>query len=226
MFPPPPVPGLGTRRLQAAGPGPRRARAPTRCTRRPQQRHRRRRTQDPRSPACSPASRSTCRSSYVDVDREQAPRRRACRSTDVFETLQVYLGLALRQRLQPLRPHLPGDRAGRRRSSASHAEDIGQLKTRNAPGEMVPLGSLADGAAETSGPDRGQPLQRSTRPPTSTAARRRASAPGRRWPRWSDPGARRCRRDALRVDRADLPADARGQHGAAASSRCACCSCS
>ncbi len=47
----------------------------------------------------------------VHVDRERV-KTYGVALTDVFDTLQVYLGLALRQRLQPLRPHLPGERAG------------------------------------------------------------------------------------------------------------------
>jgi multidrug efflux pump len=50
--------------------------------------------------------------------------------------------LALRERLQPLRPHLPGSRPGRRavpRQAGRHR----QLKTRNNKGEMVPLSSCS-----------------------------------------------------------------------------------
>ena len=52
-------------------------------------------------------------------------------------------GLAVRQRLQSLRPHLAGDRAGRAavpRSGRGHSRSF---KVRNSPGAMVPLGSLA-----------------------------------------------------------------------------------
>ena len=42
-----------------------------------------------------------------------APRRTACRSPTSFETLAGLSRIGLRQRLQPLRPHLPGQRPGR-----------------------------------------------------------------------------------------------------------------
>ena len=66
---------------------------------------------------------------YVDVDRTSASRW-AWRSSDVFNTLQVYLGGLLRQRLQPVRPHLAGQlqadaavpRAARRRRAAQRPQ--------------------------------------------------------------------------------------------------------
>jgi multidrug efflux pump len=63
--------------------------------------------------------------------------------TDVYNTLQVYLGLGLRQRLQPVRPHI------RRYAQAdapyrATVQDIQGLKVRNNRGEMVPLGSVVD----------------------------------------------------------------------------------
>ena len=72
-----------------------------------------------------------------------------------------------------------------------HAEDIVRLKTRNAAGDMVPLGSFVT-VPRNFGPDRvmhynGYP------PPTSTAARRRATAPARRRRRWRRSRSRSCR---------------------------------
>jgi multidrug efflux pump len=66
--------------------------------------------------------------------------------------------LGVRQRLQPLRPHLAGDRAGRRRLPHD-AEGIGRLRTRNERGEMVPIGSMVR-VEQTYGPDPGAALQR------------------------------------------------------------------
>ena len=96
--------------------------------------------------ACSPAS---------------APTRPGCSSTstatqaktlgvslsEVFNTLQVYLGSLLRQRLQPLRPHLAGERPGRRRLPQAGRRPQAAARSATTEGEMVPLGALADGRA-------------------------------------------------------------------------------
>ena len=49
---------------------------------------------------------------YADIDRVKA-RQLGVAVTDVFETMQIYLGSLYVERLQPLRPHLLGARAGR-----------------------------------------------------------------------------------------------------------------
>jgi multidrug efflux pump len=88
---------------------------------------------------------------HADVDRVKA-KRQGVAVTDVFETMQVYLGSlyvndfnrfgrtyqVIAQADAPFR---------------SHARDIMQLKTRNAAGEMVPLGSLLK-VEPSYGPDR------------------------------------------------------------------------
>ena len=50
--------------------------------------------------------------------------------------------LDLRQRFQPPRPHLPGDRAGRG-GARDDLADIGRLQVRSPSGGMVPLSSVA-----------------------------------------------------------------------------------
>jgi hydrophobe/amphiphile efflux-1 (HAE1) family protein len=86
----------------------------------------------------------------VDVDRAKVKRQNV-KLSDVFDTLQVYLGSqyvndfnkfgrtyqVLAQADTPFR---------------SHVQDVLSLKTRNANGEMVPLGSLVD-IKEAFGPD-------------------------------------------------------------------------
>ena len=61
--------------------------------------------------------------------------------TDVFETMQVYLGSLYVNDFNKFgrtyQVRVQADAPFR-----SHADDIGQLKTRNAAGEMVPLSSL------------------------------------------------------------------------------------
>ena len=64
---------------------------------------------------------------------------------DVFNTLQVYLGLALRQRLQPLRPHLAGQRPGRRRLPQADRRPQAAARSATTTGGMVPLGAVASG---------------------------------------------------------------------------------
>ncbi|RON55848.1 efflux RND transporter permease subunit [Pseudomonas frederiksbergensis] len=76
----------------------------------------------------------------VDLDRIKAKQSKVA-MTDVFDTLQIYLGslyvndFNLLGRVYQVR--VQADAPFR-----SHADDIGQLKTRNADGNMVPLASL------------------------------------------------------------------------------------
>ena len=91
--------------------------------------------------------------------------------------------LGLRQRLQPARPHLPRDRAGRRASTATTRADIAQLKTRSNSGAMVPIGSVATFSDKT-GPYR---VTRYNLYPGGRGRRRhraRLLRPASRWTRW------------------------------------------
>jgi multidrug efflux pump len=88
---------------------------------------------------------------FADVDREKV-KRQGLQLTDVFQTMQVYLGSAyvndfnrfgrtyqvLTQADAPYR---------------ANAEAIAQLKVRNSAGEMVPLGSVMT-VRQSNGPDR------------------------------------------------------------------------
>ena len=90
---------------------------------------------------------------FADVDRTRA-KEQGVALTDVFETMQVYLGSLYVNDF---------NRFGRTYQVIAQAdanfrstpEDIARLKTRNAAGEMVPLGSLVR-VSETFGPDRVQ----------------------------------------------------------------------
>src|SRR5262249_46457306 len=77
---------------------------------------------------------------YVDVDRVKAKKQGVCLS-DVFETLQVYLGSAYVNDItlfnRNWQVNVQADARYRLR-----AEDIGKLRVRNAAGEMVPLGTM------------------------------------------------------------------------------------
>jgi hydrophobe/amphiphile efflux-1 (HAE1) family protein len=89
---------------------------------------------------------------YADVDREKA-KREGISLTDLFQTMQVYLGSVYVNDF---------NRFGRTyqvivQADAPYratAENIGQLKVKNADGGMVPLGSVLS-VKESFGPDRG-----------------------------------------------------------------------
>jgi multidrug efflux pump len=90
---------------------------------------------------------------FADIDRARA-KEQGVALTDVFETMQVYLGSLYVNDF---------NRFGRTYQVIAQAdadfrskpEDIARLKTRNVAGEMVPLGSLVH-VSETFGPDRVQ----------------------------------------------------------------------
>lgn len=77
---------------------------------------------------------------YVDVDRVKA-KRQGVSLTDVFETLQVYLGSAYVNDItlynRNWQVNIQADAGYRLRP-----EDVGKLKVRNAAGEMVPLETM------------------------------------------------------------------------------------
>ena len=113
VFPPPPVNGIGTvGRIQAGTRGPRRPRGGGALPGGPGG-HGEGVPEPANWPGCSAATRSTCRSSIVEVDRDKVKEQ----GIAAHRRLPVDAGLprlALCQRLQQVRPHLPGDRAGRR----------------------------------------------------------------------------------------------------------------
>jgi multidrug efflux pump len=88
---------------------------------------------------------------YVNVDRTKAKSENV-EVTDVFDALQVYLGSLYINDFNFLgrtyRVLAQADSSYRAR-----AEDIARLKTRNASGAMVPLGSVLD-VKDTAAPDR------------------------------------------------------------------------
>ena len=106
----------------------------------------------PSSVACSPASRSMCRSLYADVDRVKAKRQLGVPVTDVFDTLQIYLGS---QYVNDF------NRFGRTYSVRVQAdaefrakpENIGELQVRSQAGEMIPLAALME-VKPSFGPER------------------------------------------------------------------------
>ncbi|MFZ5592973.1 MAG: efflux RND transporter permease subunit [Pseudomonadota bacterium] len=88
---------------------------------------------------------------YADIDREKA-KRMGVQLSDIFETMQINLGSLYVNDFnrfgRTYQVIVQADAPYRMR-----AEDIAQLKTRNAAGEMVPLGSLMD-VKQSYGPDR------------------------------------------------------------------------
>jgi hydrophobe/amphiphile efflux-1 (HAE1) family protein len=88
---------------------------------------------------------------FADVDREKA-KRLGVNLTDLFQTLQIYLGSAYVNDFsrfgRTYRVIVQADAPFR-----AAADNIAQLKVRNAAGEMVPLGSLLT-VRQSYGPDR------------------------------------------------------------------------
>jgi hydrophobe/amphiphile efflux-1 (HAE1) family protein len=87
----------------------------------------------------------------ADVDRVKA-KQHGVQLADVFDTMQTYLGSTYVNDFnrfgRTYRVVVQADAPFR-----SHADDIARLKTRNAAGEMIPLGALLN-VRETYGPDR------------------------------------------------------------------------
>ena len=90
---------------------------------------------------------------FADVDREKV-KRQGVVLTDLFQTMQIYLGSAYANDFnrfgRTYQVVVQADAPFR-----SSSESIGQLKVRNAAGEMVPLGAMVT-VRETNGPDRAQ----------------------------------------------------------------------
>ena len=88
---------------------------------------------------------------YVDVDRVKA-RSMSVPLGSVFDTLQTYLGSLYVNDFNRFGRtyHVTAQADARFRL---HPQDIGQLKTRNAAGDMVPLGAVAK-TVQSTGPDR------------------------------------------------------------------------
>ena len=151
------------------------------------------------------------RRSCTSTSTASSARRMGVDPRDVFNTLQIYLGSLLRQRLQPLRPHLAGGRPGRRASSATTPSEVKLLKVRNASGEMVPLGRRPDRPARSAARSTSAATT-CTPPPPSSATPSPASRPAQ----GIEEMERLCRRGAaaghgVRVDRDQLHADRRRQ---------------
>jgi multidrug efflux pump subunit AcrB len=88
---------------------------------------------------------------YANLDRTRAKKENVA-VTSVFQTLQIYLGSLYVNDFnfvgQTYRVEAQADAAYR-----AKAADVAQLKTRNADGKMVPLGSVMD-LKDITGPDR------------------------------------------------------------------------
>ena len=99
--------------------------------------------QDPRLTRVFSTFTASNPSIWLDIDREKAQAlglvdlRRVQRAADDA-------GWLLRQRLQPVRPHLAGQHPGRRGRSQRRPAAIYKIYVRNNGGEMVPLRSIAN----------------------------------------------------------------------------------
>ena len=127
---------------------------------------------------------------WIDIDRERA-RRQDVPLPDLFATLGVYLGSAYVNDF---------NRFGRTYQVVAQAdapfrsqiEDIGNLRVRNAAGDMVPLGALVR-TRETFGPDRVDALQLVPHGRYQRQPAHPGSAPARGSRSWSAWRGRPCR---------------------------------
>lgn len=88
---------------------------------------------------------------HADIDREKA-KAQGVSLSDLFETMQVYLGSVYVNDFNRFgRTYQVNVQAESR--FRMHAEDIGHLQTRNAAGQMIPIGAFVT-TYDTTGPDR------------------------------------------------------------------------
>ena len=130
----------------------------------------------------------------------------------------------LRQPVQPLRPAVARVPAGRGRGPP-HPRGHRPFYVRNGDGDMVPLSTVVSTTARCSAPST-RSASTCSAPRRSPGSRRRATAPGRRWPPWRK-WRRRCCRSRWATTGATSPTRRRRPRAAAAScsgSRSASCS--
>ena len=158
----------------------------------------------------------------VHVDRERV-KTYGIPLTDVFDTLQVYLGSLYANDFNRFgRTYQVNVQA--ESSFRLQPEQIARLKTRNDRGEMVPLGSVLQ-VSRTYGPDQvmhynGYPAAEINGGPSPGHSSGQAQAA-----MTALLEAHAAQRHDLRVDRARLPGRDLRQHDVPDLSRCACCSC-
>ncbi len=118
---------------------------------------------------------------YADIDRTKA-RQLGVAVTDVFETLQIYLGSIYVNDFNKF-GRVYSVRVQADAPFRARADDVGQLKVRSRAGEMVPLATLLQRAAERRAGTRhalqrlpcGRHQRRRRRPAIRPARRRRRS---------------------------------------------------
>ena len=117
---------------------------------------------------------------YINVDRVKAKQQNVA-VTDVFQALQVYLGGLYINDFNYLGRtwHVMAQADAPFRATV---DQVALLKTRNAAGQMVPLGALSD-LKDIVGPDRIQRYDLYSRP-TSSAPPHPAIAAARLSPPW------------------------------------------
>ncbi len=159
--------------------------------------------------AYSPSTMRARRRSYADIDRFKAEKV-GLTPTDVFSTLQLYLGSQYVNDFNYLGRTYPVYRRRPTSSSAETPEDIARLKVRNAAGEMVPIGSVATFAQRDHALPRAalQPLPRGRDHGRALGRASPRARPSREWR--SSPA--RCSRRASRYEWTELssPAEAAG----------------
>ena len=83
---------------------------------------------------------------YADIDRTKA-RQLGVAVTDVFETMQIYLGSLYVNDFNKF-GRTYSVRVQADAQFRARADDVGQLKVRSASGEMIPLSALLAGEGE------------------------------------------------------------------------------
>ena len=127
---------------------------------------------------------------YVDIDRTKV-KTMGVALTDVFDALQAYLGSYYVNDFNRFgrtwQVNVQADAPFR-----VDAETVKQLKVRNADGDMVPLGAVAD-VRDSAGPVPDHPLQHVPGGLDHRLPRCPGSAPATSWRRWKALRTRSCR---------------------------------
>ncbi len=147
---------------------------------------------------------------YADIDRQKA-RQLGVSITDVFDTLQIYLGSLYVNDFNKF-GRTYSVRVQADAQFRAHADDIGQLKVKSQSGEMVPLAALLR-VQQSAGPERAMRYNgflaadvNGGPAPGYSSGQAQAAV---RTDRWRDLAQRR----APRLDRPDLPENPGRQFG-------------
>ncbi len=158
---------------------------------------------------------------FLDIDRDKA-QSLGVNINDVFTALQATLGGYLRQRLQPVRPHLAGQHPGRGYRPQRHPGDLEDLHPQQHAARWCRCARSPRCASSPA--RRPSAATTTTAPSPSTAARGPACPPATRWRRWRRSPPTRCRRATTSNGPAPPTRRSRPADRPASSWRWRCCS--